>query len=49
MENKTSTVEIVLTRSNAGTAAYVAQVLKKSVSEVICLCLKGSTNPSRSA
>ena len=38
-------VTITLSRANAGDAAYVAAVLGKSVSEVISICLKGSTNP----
>ena len=41
----TKTITLELSDANAWTLDNVAAVLKKSKSEILSLCLKGSTNP----
>lgn len=44
MATNNQTVEITLSRSNAGMAAIIAAIWGVSEEEVISFCLKGSTN-----
>ena len=47
MATNNQTVEIILSKSNAGMVAIIAAIWGVSEEEVISFCLKGSTNPTK--